>query len=372
MSENHTDTLALTDLTLWRRLAQKRIPLAFDLELTARCNNDCRHCYINLSADDVQAQQKELSPAEISSLAGEAVSLGSLWCLLTGGEPLVRPDFPELYLSLRRKGLLVSVFTNACLVTEAHARLFRDCPPRDMEVTVYGSDRQTYERVTRRPGSYEAFRRGLELLEQARVRVRLKAVVLRSNMHDLPAIARFCREHTSDYFRFDPQLHLRYDHDSRRNREIMAERLTPEEVAAVEQADAERSITMETMCAKMPGPEAAARDTRLFRCGAGRNNFSISYDGMFRLCTALNAGACRYDLRAGSLADAWQHFAPRILAARSQARAFLEKCRPCPLANLCFSCPAHAELETGRMDGWCEYFCRVAHARFNAAQKKTS
>ncbi|MBN2107594.1 MAG: radical SAM protein [Deltaproteobacteria bacterium] len=369
MRTDYTDTLTLTDLTLWKRLAQKRIPLAFDLELTARCNNDCRHCSVNLPADDAQAQQRELDFDEISALVDQAVSLGSLWCLLTGGEPLVRPDFPELYLCLRRKGLLVTVFTNACLVTEAHAKLLRDYPPRDVEVTVYGANQQTYERVTRRPGSYAAFRRGLALLEQAGVRVRLKAMALAANLHDLPAIARFCREHTRDYFHFDPQLNLRCDHDSRRNRDIRAERLSPEQIVAVEQADAAQAHALKKACEKLKTP-AADRDNRLFRCGAGRNSFNIGYDGMFRLCGALNAASCRYDLRAGSLADAWLHFAPRILDMQSQAPDFLAKCRACPLADLCFWCPAHAELETGKLDGWCEYFCRVAHARFEAAQKK--
>ena len=97
---------------------------------------------------------------------------------------------------------------------------------------MYGATQETYERVTRRPGSYAAFRRGLDLLLEGGVTVRLKAMALRSNAHELPAIARFCRERTKDYFRFDPLLHLRYDGDPRRNAEIRAERLSPEEIVA--------------------------------------------------------------------------------------------------------------------------------------------
>ena len=149
------------------KLADRRVPLSFDLELTARCNNDCRHCYINLPAGDLEARQNELSLAEISDIADQAVDLGALWCLVTGGEPLLRQDFAEIYLMLKRKGLLVSVFTNACLVTEEHVALFKNYPPRDLEVTVYGITQETYERVTRRPGSYAAFRRGLDLLLEA-------------------------------------------------------------------------------------------------------------------------------------------------------------------------------------------------------------
>jgi len=131
------------------------------LELTARCNNDCRHCYINLPAGDKAARAAELTTDEVLALGREAADLGALWVLLTGGEPLLRDDFAEVYLGLKRLGLLVSVFTNACLVTPEHVELFRRYPPRDIEVSVYGATRETYERVTRRPApttrSYAAF-----------------------------------------------------------------------------------------------------------------------------------------------------------------------------------------------------------------------
>ena len=140
------DTLEIQQFPLWDKVKDKRLPLSFDLEVTARCNNDCRHCYINLPAGDRAARAKELSLAEISRIADEAVSLGVVWCLITGGEPLLRDDFCDLYLALKRKGLLLSVFTNATLINEEHIRLFKRYPPRDIEVSVYGVAQETYER----------------------------------------------------------------------------------------------------------------------------------------------------------------------------------------------------------------------------------
>ncbi len=160
MSSDYVETTRLPDHPLWGRM-KNRVPYSFDLEVTARCNNDCRHCYINLPAGDALAQQRELSLAEIDFIASQAVELGALWCLLTGGEPLLRKDFAEIYLLLKKKGLLVSVFTNACLVTEEHVSLFQRYPPRDIEITVYGATQETYERVTRKPGSIMPFAGGL-------------------------------------------------------------------------------------------------------------------------------------------------------------------------------------------------------------------
>ncbi len=367
MIRKNVASVAIQDHVIWSRMKDRRVPLSFDLELTARCNNNCRHCYINLPADDRPARASELSPAEISRLADEAVALGTIWCLVTGGEPLLRPDFPEIYMALKRKGLLVSVFTNAALIDEEHLRLFSRYPPRDIEVSVYGVTRETYEKVTRRRGSFAAFMRGLDLLRGSGIRVRLKAMAMRSNVRELPAIARFCRERTKDYFRFDPLLHLRFDGNAMRNTDIRAERLSPGEIVAIEQADEERANALHKGCDELMIPEQAhAGCDHLFHCGAGNGSFSISCDGLFRLCSDLWHPDCVYDLRKGTLADAWHNFAPRVRDRKSNRSEFLAKCRVCRIANLCFWCPARSHLETGEMDRCVEYFCEVAHARARA------
>jgi radical SAM protein with 4Fe4S-binding SPASM domain len=367
MTGKNVLTIAIQNHALWNRLGTKRIPLSFNLEITARCNNNCRHCYINLPTNDRSAQARELSPAEISNLADEAVSLGTLWCLVTGGEPLLREDFPEIYLDLKRKGLLVSVFTNATLVHEEHIRLFKQYPPRDIELSVYGVTRETYERITRRSGSFDDFMRGLNLLSASSVKVRLKAVAMRSNVGELPAIARFCRERTKDYFRFDPFLHLRYDGHAGRNADIRTERLSPEEIVTIEEVDEERNNALRKGCSRLIGADLALADcNHLFHCGAGKGSFSISHDGFFRLCSDLCHPECVYDLRRGTLADAWRDFATKVRDLRSDRKEFLEKCHTCPIADLCFWCPARAHLETGEMDSPVDYFCRVAHARAEA------
>jgi len=426
-TSTYSSVTPLPGFELWERMKERRAPISFDLEVTARCNNNCRHCYINLPAGDSEAKAGELSPAEIERIAREAVSMGTMWCLVTGGEPLLREDFSELYLMLKRLGLLVSVFTDACLVTQEHVELFRKFPPRDIEVTVYGATEATYEKVTRRPGSFKAFEHGLDLLLSGGVKVRLKAMALRSNVHELDEIARFCRARTRDYYRFDPLLHLRFDGDPVRNAEIKAERLSPEEIVAVERADAERFGALQKGCNELilPEQEHAGCD-HLFHCGAGIGSFSVSYDGKFRLCSSLWHPDTVYDLRKmgtvpdcgavfrpngvtgaraatngrsvhrlegrkslrcgawgeterrglspfseagsspGPLHDAWHAHVPRVRDLRSSRKEFLERCRVCPIINLCLWCPAHAYLETGEMDTVVDYFCRVAHARGNA------
>ena len=234
----------------------------------------------------------------IKEITDEAVSLGALWCLITGGEPLLRDDFLDIYLYLKKKGLLVSVFTSAALVTEEHIKVFKKYPPRDIEVSVYGVTKDTYERVTRKPGSFSTFIRGLNFLQSSGVKIRLKAMALRSNVAELGEIAHFCKERTKDYFRYDPFLHLRFDRNQIRNKEIKSERLLPEEIVALERSDPERFKNLEKACDELIVPEFSdIACNHLFHCGGGNNSFTLSYDGLFRLCSSLWHQDCIYDLR---------------------------------------------------------------------------
>ena len=370
MTSNFVSRSRLPEFRLWDEVVQKRIPLDFELEITPRCNNNCRHCYINLPAGDPNALREELTLSEINNIADQAVAMGALWCLISGGEPLLRKDFFDIYLSLKKKGLLLSLFTNACLITEDHIRFFKKYPPRDIEVSVYGASKETYEQVTRKPGSYTAFRRGLDLLLGSGIEIKLKAMVLRSNLHELPEIAAFCREQSQKVFRFDPMLHLRYDQDPSRNKEILQERLTPGEIAIIEQQDDIRKEALKRNCDHyiFPGVMQVTNDL-LFRCAVGMKSFTVSYDGTFRLCADLLHPDTVYDLREGTLSEAWNKLVPKVRDMRSNNPDYLERCRNCSITNLCFWCPAHAYLECGELDCMVDYYCKVAHARATALEK---
>jgi radical SAM protein with 4Fe4S-binding SPASM domain len=363
----HVARKALPEFALWGKMKERGGAVGFDLEITARCNLRCRHCYINLPAADLAARRREMTLEEIRRIGGEAASLGAVWCLVTGGEPLLRDDFFEIYMALRKEGLLLSLYTNACLISEEHIRIFKAHPPRDVEVTVYGVTEGTYERISGVKGSYRAFRSGLGKLLDNGIRVRLKAMALRSNLHELEEIARFCRTGTKDFFRFDPFLHYRLDRDVEKNKGIEAERLTPSEVAAVETADRERFRALVNSSAELLLPDGPGADPgRLFRCGAGENHFVVGSDGKLRLCLSLVHPDLVLDLRELGLREAWDLLLSRAGKMRSSRPEYLEKCGRCEILNYCQWCPATSFLETGELDVPVDAYCRMARARTEA------
>ena len=130
---------------------------------------------------------------------------------------------------------------------------------------------------------------------------------------------------------------------------------------------------MEKNCGRLIVPEFTESDCRhLFRCDAGRRNFVVGFDGRFRLCTSLYHPDCLFDLRQGSLAEAWNAFVPEVVGRTSNRREYLERCARCPIVNLCLWCPAHAYLETGFLDAPVDKFCQVAHARAEPLEKGTA
>ena len=170
--------------SLWKN--SKPILGRLDIELTERCNNNCIHCCINLPADDLAAKNKELSAAEIKNILKEAVSLGCMSARFTGGEPLLREDFEELYIFARKLGLKILLFTNATLITTDLAELFSRIPPLEkIEVTVYGMKKSSYEAVTRAPGSFEVAWRGINLLLERKIPFVVKGALLPPNKDEI-------------------------------------------------------------------------------------------------------------------------------------------------------------------------------------------
>lgn len=336
-----------------------------DLELTERCNNDCIHCCINRPAGDEEARSRELTTARVRDVLQHAADLGCLQVRFTGGEPLLRPDFEELYLHARRLGMKVLLFTNAGLITPRLAGLFARIPPLvEIEVSVYGMHPASYEAVTRAPGSYARFRRGVELLRERGVPFIVKSVLLPPNegeTDELEAWAKtipWMKEPLSFSMFFD--LRHRRD-DAARNRRIASLRRSPQAGLAVLARDGARFRRESArFAARFMGPPG----DRLFRCGAAHGACVDAY-GRVQPCLSLRDLELAADLQRMTLKEAVDSFT-RLRSLRATHPEYLRRCAVCFLHGFCEQCPAKSWMEHGTLDTPVEYFCEVAHTQARA------
>ena len=337
---------------LKERVGERRVPLGGTLELTHRCNNRCRHCFNNLPAKDAHATVRELRTGDVARLLDEVAGMGCVWVLLTGGEILLRPDFPDIYAHAARTGLLVTLFTNGTLITPELADCFARNRPFSVEVTLYGATRETHERVTASPGSYEACLRGIRLLRERELPLKLKSTVSTLNRHEIAAMKRLAEEELGSPFRFDALLNPRCDGRPG----PLGLRLPAEAVVALDLADPARAAALQEFAAVTGSPGNG--DGALYPCGGAAHSFAVDPYGRLRAC-AITPGE-GFDLRSGGFREGWENHLARLRTLKLDRDA---KCRACPLRALCGMCPANGELECGDPRRPVDFLCRVAHLR---------
>ena len=339
-------------------------PLRFlDIEMTERCNNNCVHCSINLPEDDPQTKAREMTTDEIKKILSNAARLGCLKVRFTGGEPLLREDFPELYLFARRLGMRVIIFTNATLITPGFVDLLKRIPPLAMvEVTLYGLKSQTYEAVTRKTGSYQAAMAGIKLLRKKKIQFVLKWVCLPQNSEDDEAVDGFVSSITGIDKRvsrtvvFD--LRCRRGEDRSKSRLIKSLRWQPEEVVVFQYGEnGEIPEQMIDFCRQFTG----VRGDRLLSCEAGVTGGCMDAYGCFQPCLPLRHPECVYDLQHGSFEEALNDFFLQLRLKKATNPEFLKRCAKCFLRGLCDQCPAKSWMEHGTLDIPVDYLCKIAH-----------
>jgi MoaA/NifB/PqqE/SkfB family radical SAM enzyme len=309
---------------------------------------------------------------QIKDILHQAADLGCLRVRFTGGEPLLRPDFEDLYLFARRSGLKVILFTNGRLITPRLADLLARIPPLEpIEISVYGMRAESYEAVARVPGSFAQFRRGADLLLDRQVVFVVKGAFLPPNREELDEFERWAATlpgmtkppSQSMFF----ELRGRRD-DPAKNSRIVSLRVSPEGGLAVLTRDETKyREEMAQFCAKFMRPPG----DRLFSCGAGHGVCVDAY-GRAQLCLPLRAPELSIDLFPDGgvsggrsdfpLRDALEKFAD-FRDQRATNPEYLRRCAICFLKGLCEQCPAKSWSEHGALDAPVDYLCQVAHAQ---------
>ncbi len=269
-----------------------RFPLSCQWEMTCRCNLHCVMCYTDcFNRPDMI--RHELTTAEILRIMDELAEAGTLELCLTGGEPLARPDFFQLYEHAVRCGFLVTVFSNGTLITEAHADRFAALRPHRIEISLHGLTDQTFEMVTLGRGSFQRCRQSIALLVERRIPLVLKTTAMTLNRQEVLEIKRYVQSLGSVGYKLGQELRPGLDGSG----EPFRFSLSPE---AIEDLNSQDPQLWEEACRKQ-GQETLP-------CRSGMQRFHIDAYGFMQLCSGNRAQG--YDLRKGSFKEGFYEHLP--------------------------------------------------------------
>jgi MoaA/NifB/PqqE/SkfB family radical SAM enzyme len=155
-----------------------RLPLEGNLDLTYRCINNCRHCWLRIPSNSPE-KENELIFDEIKKIVDEARGMGCRSWNISGGEPMLRPDFTDIFDYITKKSVSYSLNTNGSLITPAIARLLKRKGTK--MVALYGATAEIHDHITRHPGSFEVTMRGFAYLKEAGAGFIVQIIPIRDN-----------------------------------------------------------------------------------------------------------------------------------------------------------------------------------------------
>lgn len=334
----------------------ERRPLNCLFELTPTCNLRCHFCYVAIDP----YKGPYLSTAQVCQILDTIQKAGVLWLTLTGGEIFSRRDFPEIYRHAKKNGFLVQLFTNATMMNERLAEVFREDPPFLVEVSIYGHTKELYEATTQIPGSFARFERGIRMLRDCGVPVVLKTPMSTFTQDHLTAISEYAR---ANGFKFKVDFTIDHRHDGDPTPTMY--RITPRRIMQLgDELDVINGITPRSQRAAAAPPPLVdcsatspdARTNELYKCGAGRTGFFIDALGNVSHCVIDRSPTFQFfDME-------WDELWARMGEWVTQPLPQDAPCSGCSLRAGCGSCPARSRLATGSPYLKDPYYCDVTHA----------
>lgn len=356
---------------LFQKASARKVPLSGTFELSPVCNFACKMCYVRKTPGQLREEGKTLIPwRDWLDLAEQCRGAGTLYLLLTGGEPFLYPGFRELYERLHAMGFLLSINTNGTLLDEETVAWLKKAAPQRVNVTLYGASPETYGRICGDPAGCDRAVRAIRLLKQAGIPTLINASMIPENAADLEAIAAFGRE-----LELNTRIATYMFPPMRREREETDSRFTPEESAQIFMRRARCTLSEEDYQKFLRSREnERAQEVEnwgdgpeFMRCRAGRSTFWVNWEGTMTACGMLDFPLKTYPFRE-SFGDCWAALTQAV-----RSTPVLAGCAGCDRRDICHVCVAMIHAETGTVDQKAPYLCRMTEetvALMRAEQRK--
>lgn len=327
-------------------------PSLVSWNLTQRCNLGCKHCYIDASS----AATGELSTQDARRVLGEIAAVNpECLLILTGGEPLLRPDLCTLVADGAAHGMMVVLGTNGTLMTRARAKALADSGLTGVGISIDSLDASRHDEFR---GLHGAWRRTVDGIDNARsagLDVQIQMTLTRDNLSELGEMVSFARDVGAR------TLTTFFLVCTGRGQGLVD--LTPQdyEDALGRLADDEHEgILVRPRCAPtfrrllaQANPDSMLLESDIARCMAGKNYCRITPEGQVTPCPYMPLVAG--DLNERAFGEIWES-APVFESLRNPV--LKDRCGACEYTTVCGGCRARAFASSGDAlaeDPWCTY-----------------
>lgn len=308
-------------------------------ELSFKCDLHCRHCYTECY-NNPTCLKRELKTQEVKDVLDKVYSSGVVWLFLTGGDPLNRGDFLDIYAYAKAKGFIITIFTNGYSMTDEIARCFEEMPPFAIEVTLNAVTEERYEQISQVKGSFRKVLNGIDLIVNKKLPLKIKALITSENLEEVPKIRKYVSK-LGMKFRSNFELNPRLDGD----RSPCDLRISPLE-----------ALDLRGKIKGCPSECDTQGDSPLFPCAIhSLDSFYVDPYGRIFLCRLMREQC--FDLLRVDVRYALNELLPSVKDRRYLSDS---KCSRCNLRRICQNCPGKAYLEKGDMEAPVEYYCRLA------------
>lgn len=329
------------------------LPIYGNLDLTYRCNNNCRHCWLRIPPDATE-KNEELTIGEIKKIVDEARIIGSRKWGISGGEPMLHEHFVEILDYITAMTTFCALNTNATLITPKIAKLMKRNSAN--AIALYGATENVHDSITRTPGSFEAMMRGISYLKEAGVDFLIQIFLMKDNYHQYKQMFALAKKFTPSSKLGGAWLNLCASGDPRKNDEIIEQRLDPSFVVDIDHPDIYTSANADQ--------SAEPGDKNLLSCLETKRDFHVDPYGKMAFCSYIKDDSYRYDLKKGGFQEGWDNFIPASgIRLRNQIQAvkeYTQNCKSCELKEHCSWCPVYGFLEHGKFSAKVSYLCEIA------------
>lgn len=296
-------------------------------ELTPRCNFWCYHCY----QGELKRSGKVMTTKEVKHVIDKMLQIGVLEVVFTGGEPLIRQDFKDIYVYAKKNGLLVRVFTNGTLIDDSLISLFEEYPPEKLIVSIYGMSEDTYKKTTHRTGMFNVVMRNLDKLSQSNIPFSIKFIVSKITLSDFDSVCRYA---------LDKKAELRYAfyiYPSNDNDQSICDYMI--DVKDMLIIDIQyQSVFNEKIAAKKNNWIYFYRKNGFvpqYLCDFPHNQFYVDFTGQIFACSAGTKS-----IGGNIITDDFDEIWKRFLDVRKVPMKSLNECVGCDALYYCVNCPS--------------------------------